>query len=59
MCDTETFRPKTWIEWRSLPEDVMAGILEEIEEFYWQDRAEQHWAWPFVAPLFDDEEGGV
>jgi hypothetical protein len=52
-----TFRPTTVIEWRSLPDDILAGIFEEIEEQYWQNRAEEHWAWPFVAPFLNPKSG--
>ncbi|MDB5985661.1 MAG: hypothetical protein JWR16_714 [Nevskia sp.] len=35
-------------EWLALPEDVMAGIFEEIDELHERGNAEQHWAWAFV-----------
>ena len=35
---------------RTLPEDVMAGILEEIAELEEVGRGAEHWAWRFVAP---------
>lgn len=47
-------RPKTQAEWRALPEDVMAGVFEEIMEWREQDRAEHHWAWPFVAAFIEE-----
>lgn len=48
-------RPRTLAEWRALPDDVLAGIFEEIAEMREQDRADQHWAWDFVQPFFDNE----
>jgi hypothetical protein len=48
-------RPRTVQEWRALPDDVKAGIFEEITELREQDRAEQHWAWGFVQPFLDFE----
>ena len=48
-------RPTTIREWRALPDDVKAGIFEEISELREQDRAEQHWAWCFVQPFLDFE----
>lgn len=47
-------RPKTQAEWRALPEDVMAGVFEEIMEWREHDRADQHWAWPFVAAFIEE-----
>ena len=48
-------RPKSLAEWRALPDDVKAGIFEEISELREQDRHEQHWAWCFVQPFLDFE----
>ena len=48
-------RPRTIREWRALPDDVKAGIFEEIAELREQDRAEQHWAWCFLQPFLDFE----
>ncbi len=36
--------------WLSIPEDVMAGIFEEIQELLEEGSADTHWAWEFVAP---------
>ncbi len=36
--------------WLSIPEDVMAGIFEEVQELLDEGSAESHWAWQFVAP---------
>jgi hypothetical protein len=47
--------PTSLAEWRRLPDDVKAGIFEEIDEMREQDRAEHHWAWPFVQPFLDQE----
>ncbi len=57
MNDTfiSTTTPTSLAEWRRLPDDVKAGIFEEIDEMREQDRAEQHWAWPFVQPFLDHE----
>jgi len=48
-------RPKSLAEWRALPEDIKAGIFEEIAEMQEQERADQHWAWAFVQPFLDFE----
>ncbi len=50
-----TPRVKTFAEWRALPDDVKAGVYEEIVEMMEQERADQHWAWPFVQPYLDHE----
>ena len=57
MNDTFTSitRPMNLADWRRLPEDVKAGIFEEIDEMREQDRADHHWAWPFVQPFLDHE----
>ena len=39
--------------WLAQPEDVIAGIFEEIEAMVESGTAELHWAWPFVAPALD------
>ncbi|WP_157572601.1 hypothetical protein [Nevskia soli] len=48
-------RPTTVREWRALPDDIKAGIFEEISELREQDRHDQHWAWPFIQPFLDFE----
>lgn len=48
-------RPRTFAEWRALPDDVKAGIYEEIVEMMEQEQAERHWAWCFVQPFLDFE----
>jgi len=48
---TQTMTP---MEWRLLPEDVKAGVFEEIEELRERGGAEQHWAWEFVRSFYDD-----
>ena len=48
-------RPTNFAEWRALPDDVKAGIYEEIVEMMDQERADQHWAWCFVQPFLDFE----
>ena len=45
--------PMSLAEWRAAPDDVKAGVFEEIQEWREQDRAEQHWAWGLVQPFFD------
>ncbi len=52
---TSTTTPTSVAEWRRQPDDVKAGIFEEIDEMREQDRADQHWAWPFVQPFLGDE----
>ena len=47
--------PMSFAEWRALPDDIKAGVYEEIDEMREQDRAEHHWAWPFVQPFLDHE----
>ena len=55
---TITTHPMTLAEWRAAPDDVKAGVFEEIQELREQEREDQHWAWPFVQPFFDHEWGG-
>lgn len=38
-------------DWLAIPDDVKAGIFEEIVELHPQGTAEQHWAWAFVRPF--------
>jgi hypothetical protein len=52
---TITTHPMTLAEWQAAPDDVKAGVFEEIAELREQDRADHHWAWPFVQPFFDLE----
>ena len=47
--------PMSLAEWRALPDDIKAGVYEEIVEMREQDRADQHWAWPLVHPFLDGE----
>jgi len=42
-------------EWRLLPDDVKAGVFQEIVELQEQDAAEHHWAWSFVRSFFEHE----
>lgn len=44
-------------DWLAIPDDVKAGIFEEIVELYPQGTAEQHWAWSFVRPFLIAESG--
>ena len=48
-------QPMTLAEWRAAPDDVKAGVFEEIVELREQDRADQHWAWPFVQSFCEEE----
>ncbi|MBL6751419.1 MAG: hypothetical protein ISP90_12900 [Nevskia sp.] len=52
---TITTQAMSLAEWRAAPDCVKAGVFEEITELREQDRADQHWAWPFVQPFFDHE----
>ena len=48
-------QPMTLAEWRVAPDDIKAGVFEEIMELRERDRADQHWAWPLVQPFFDHQ----
>ncbi|MDB5986769.1 MAG: hypothetical protein JWR16_1822 [Nevskia sp.] len=48
-------RPTTLADWLALPDDVMAGIFEEIEELRQRGTAQHHWAWRFVQPFLNHE----
>lgn len=45
--------PMSLAQWRAAPDDVKAGVFEEIQEWREQDRHKQHWAWDLVQPFFD------
>lgn len=48
---SNSFNSMNLADWLAIPDDVKAGIFEEIVELHPQGAAEQHWAWPFVAPF--------
>lgn len=47
--------PMSLADWLAVPNDVKAGIFEEIDALHSQGIAEQHWAWRFVEPFLVDE----
>lgn len=51
--------PMSLADWLAVPDDVKADILEEVDELHSQGFAEQHWAWPFVAPFISAETEGA
>jgi len=49
-----TRQPMRLAEWRALPDDVKAGVFQEIVELQEQDAAEHHWAWSYVRSFFEN-----
>ncbi len=47
--------PMSLADWRTIPDDVKAGVFEEVDALHAQGIAEQHWAWPFVEPFLGAE----
>ncbi|GAC1677801.1 MAG: hypothetical protein NVS9B2_28890 [Steroidobacteraceae bacterium] len=47
--------PMSLADWLAIPDDVKAGIFEEVDELHSQGIAKQHPAWRFVQPFLADE----
>jgi hypothetical protein len=47
--------PMSLADWMAVPDDVKAGVFEEVDALYSQGIAERHWAWPFVEPFLSAE----
>ncbi len=47
--------PMSLAKWLAIPDDVKAGVFEEVDALHSQGIAEQHWSWPFVEPFISAE----
>jgi len=47
--------PMSLADWLAVPDDVKAGVFEEVDALQTQGIAEQHWAWRFVEPFLSAE----
>lgn len=47
--------PMSLADWLAVPDDVKAGVFEEVDALHLQGIAAQHWAWPFVQAFLADE----
>jgi hypothetical protein len=47
--------PMSLADWLAVPDDMKAGLFEEVDALRSQSIAEQHWAWRFVGPFLSAE----
>ena len=47
--------PMSLADWLAIPDDVKAGLFEEVDALHSQGMAEQHCAWRFVQPFLANE----